>query len=49
MCIGYLLTVPYYQKPVHAERLIGYLDSMQTRVLKRQEGVALALAPKKAQ
>jgi excisionase family DNA binding protein len=41
--------VTYYQKPVHAERLIGYLDSMQTRVLKRQEGVALALAPKKAQ
>jgi excisionase family DNA binding protein len=28
--------VAYYQKPVSPERMLGYLDSMQTRVIKRR-------------
>ncbi len=27
--------VAYYQKPVNPDRLLGYLDAMRTRVLKR--------------
>jgi excisionase family DNA binding protein len=34
--------VTYYQKPVHAERLLGYLDAMQTRVIKRNDSVLSA-------
>ena len=34
--------VTYYQKPVNPDRLLGYLDSMRTRVLKRNAAHVVA-------
>jgi len=42
--------VAYYQKPVSPERILGYLDSMQTRVIKRRPVFAEdSAAPKDTQ
>jgi len=38
--------VTYYRKPVPSARLTGYLDAMQTRIIKRQDSAAIAHSPK---